>query len=101
MAVDETDLEAGLPEAELAGAIFDMVDSVGDDDDEAGAGQHNGMLSRGELRKAFVGVPNFNRHAVEDFLYLFPLNEEGQIEREEFVKAAKRMEVLAHASTKE
>ena len=59
------------------------------------------MLSRQELARAFKGIPRFNRHSIEDFLYLFQLNAEGQIDKHEFVRVAKHLNVLTHASKNE
>ena len=57
-----------------------MVDSMspGDESDDEDNTAGDEMLSRSELRKAFLGIPKFNQHSVEDFLYLFQLNHDGQ-----------------------
>ena len=50
--------------------------------------------------KRFRGVPKFSEELVDDFLYLFELNSEGQIEFEEFVKVVKELKVLVHEAEK-
>jgi len=90
MAIDELDMENREGAIGLAGNLIDMLD--GSLSGEAG----DGMLSRHELRRAFQGIPNLNSHSVEEFLYLFELNHEGQIEREEFIQEAKHLGVLSH-----
>ena len=85
--------------------------SVGDDERDRGleglhGGSFDGMLSRQELARAFRGNPRFNRHSLcrgrKDFLYLSlssrSINAEGQIDRAEFVRVAKHLNVLTHAS---
>ena len=42
------------------------------------------------------GIPNLSSHSVEEFLYLFELNHEGQIERQEFINEAQHLGVLSH-----
>ena len=58
------------------------------------------MLSREEFAQCFRGVPKFSEELVDDFLYLFELNSEGQIEFEEFVKVVKELKVLVHEAEK-
>ena len=69
--------------------------SSGEQDDRA-----DKMLSREEFAQCFRGVPKFSEELVDDFLYLFELNSEGQIEFEEFVKVVKELKVLVHEAEK-
>ena len=69
--------------------------SSGEKDDRA-----DKMLSREEFAQCFRGVPKFSEELVDDFLYLFELNSEGQIEFEEFIKVVKELKVLVHEAEK-
>jgi len=93
MAIDELDMERTLGAHQLAVNLIDMLD--GSLSGEAG----DGMLSRFELRRAFQGIPNLSSHSVEEFLYLFNLNHEGQIERQEFINEAQHLGVLSHGGS--
>ena len=77
MALDEMEMEQTEGAYLLAGKLCDMIDiGEGDEDDE---GRGDEMLSRQELRNAFAGMPQLHDHSIEEFLYLFQLNHEGQI----------------------
>ena len=93
----------------MARAIFGMVDAVvcvGDDDEaadaadveESGGDRKAEMLSREELKSCFDGVPGFPAHSVDDFVFLFSLNGDGQIDFHAFLAVCKELTILRHAS---
>ena len=65
---------------------------------EAGGERKAEMLSREELKACFEGVPNFPSQSVDEFVYLFPLNSDGQIEPDSFEAVVKELGVLTHAA---
>jgi len=77
----------------LAGHMFDMLDIAGD---EVEGGRGQGELSREELRMAFVGMPQLHDHSIEEFLYLFRLNHEGNITRVDSIRESQDLGVLSH-----
>ena len=94
MALDEMEMEQTEGAYLLAGKLCDMIDiGEGEDDDE---GRGDEMLSRQELRNAFAGMPQLHEHSIEEFLYLFQLNHEGQIDKEDFIREARHLGVLSH-----
>ena len=56
------------------------------------------MLSREELKSCFDGVPGFPAHSVDDFVFLFSLNGDGQIDFHAFLAVCKELTILRHAS---
>ena len=72
--------------------------------DEMGLGKSGRSVVRqgtpSVKEECFRGVPKFSEELVDDFLYLFELNSEGQIEFEEFVKVVKELKVLVHEAEK-
>ena len=107
MLEDELRLEAE-GEEHLAHHIFVMIDSVqlpdDDEDDEKEraedktvGGRKEEMISREEFKTCFSSVPNFAPQSVDEFVYLFPLNSDGQIELEGFATVVRELDVLLHA----
>ena len=81
MAIDEVQVERDVGENGIAHALFQMLDSEALQGD--GHVKEDGMLSQHELRSAFSRMHGFDGVSVEDFLYLFKLNPEGQIEEKD------------------
>jgi len=84
---DEMQMESEWTEVEIAEEIFELMDSDG-----GGAGE----LDRQELKNAFVGIPSFEERSVDDFVYMFKLNSEGNVEKEEFVTVVDKLDVVSH-----
>ena len=51
-----------------------------------------------ELKSCFDGVPGFPAHSVDDFVFLFSLNGDGQIDFHAFLAVCKELTILRHAS---
>eukprot|EP00966_Prymnesium_polylepis_P335790 7391126-Prymnesium_polylepis.4 len=84
---NEMQMESEWTEVEIAEEIFELMDSDG-----GGAGE----LDRQELKNAFVGIPSFEERSVDDFVYMFKLNSEGNVEKEEFVTVVDKLDVVSH-----
>ena len=57
------------------------------------------MLSREELKSCFDGVPGFPAHSVDDFVFLFSLNGDGQIDFHAFLAVCKELTILRPSRT--
>ena len=54
------------------------------------------QVSLDELRLAFSGVPKKDPESVKQFMYLFKLNPEGQINKSDFLRVVRQLKVLVH-----
>ena len=116
MVQDEVDMEKlasergfSSPGAAIGEDIFKLIDFAGggtdaapedgmvSPDDEVVSGDE--MISRAELKRAFGGIPKFAQRSVEDFVYLFPLNTKGTIEKSDFMHVLNKLRILSHEDT--
>ena len=102
---DERLMEKEHGEHALAHGIFHMIDSVVhvseedefiDDGAQNWTGSKDDTVSRDELKLSFEGVPKYEDVFVDDFVNLFSLNSNGEIEFHDFFAVLRELRVLVH-----
>ena len=106
MVQDERLLEKEHGEHALAHGIFHMIDGVvhvSEEDEELfggmaqeWTGNRDDTVSRDELKLSFEGVPKYEEVFVDDFVNLFTLNANGEIEFRDFFAVLRELRVLVH-----